>query len=61
MTQRAKPTAGRLIPPIDRARIRAESGCADDTIKNYPEVSDASKRRIEAAASKLQLTLPSTP
>jgi hypothetical protein len=48
------------ISPIDRARLRAESFCAEDTIKAYPYVSDASKRRIEAAAEKLKIALPQT-
>jgi hypothetical protein len=43
---------------IDRARIRVESGCADETVKKYPNVRDASRRRIERACMVLDLPLP---
>jgi hypothetical protein len=39
------------------ALIRVDSGCAESTIKSYPQVSDVSKRRIEAAAKKHGLHL----
>lgn len=37
----------------ERARIRGESGCDEQTIRKYPNVSEASKRRIERAAASL--------
>lgn len=46
------------LSPQDRLRIRAESGCADETVKKYPRVSDASKRRIERASAVLGIVLP---
>jgi hypothetical protein len=46
------------MSPIDRARIRVESGCDEQTIKKYPNVRDASKRRIERAAELLGIELP---
>lgn len=50
--------ATKRIRPIDRARIRVESGCDELTIKRYPHVRDASALRIELAASKLGIELP---
>ena len=49
------------LSPQDRIRLRAESGCADETVKKYPHVSDASKRRIERAAATLGIALPNVP
>lgn len=49
------------LDPIDRARIRVESSCDETTIRKYPNVSNASRRRIEGAASKLGIELPPTP
>lgn len=52
---------GILIPPLDRARIRVESGCDEQTIKRWPSVRDASRRRIERAAARLGIALPTCP
>lgn len=45
------------LTPLQRARIRAVSGCADETIKKYPRVSDASRKRIERAADALDIDI----
>lgn len=42
----------------ERARIAAESGCAQGTIKRYPKVREASAKRIEDAAKRLGIRLP---
>ena len=41
------------LSPIDRARLRALCGCDERTIANYPQCSEISRRRIEAAADAL--------
>ncbi len=40
---------------MERAKVRAESGCAENTIRCYPDVLPASKMRIEEAAKRLGL------
>lgn len=50
-----------MFSPIDRARIRGESGCDELTIKKYPNVREASRRRIERAAADLGIALPVMP
>ncbi len=49
-----------MFDPIERARIRGESGCDEKTIKKYPNVSGASRQRIERAAATLGIDLPSS-
>jgi hypothetical protein len=44
--------------PMQRAAIRAKSGCDDTTIKKYPRVREVSAIRIEQAARELGLPLP---
>lgn len=50
-----------MFTPIQRAQIRVESGCDETTIKKYPRVSDASKRRIERAAATIGIPLDVCP
>lgn len=47
----------RKLTPLERARIRAVSGCADETIRRYPHVGDVSRLRIERAAEALGIDL----
>ncbi len=50
------------LSPHDRARLRAQSFCDEQTLRKYPDVSQASKLRIEQAAKMLGIALPgSTP
>lgn len=49
------------MTPNERARIRARSGCAEETIKAYPNVLEASRIRIERAAKEEGIELPPTP
>lgn len=48
------------MTPIERAKIRGESGCDESTIKKYPNVSAASRLRIERAAAVHGIELPRT-
>ncbi len=43
----------------DRARLRAETGCDEQTIRHYPNVRAFVARRIEEAAARLGIALPS--
>ena len=49
-----------MFTPQERARIRGESGCDEQTIRKYPNVSEASRRRIERAAVTLGIELART-
>lgn len=47
----------RRLTPNERARIRARSGCAEETIRRYPNVREVSRLRIERAAEEEGISL----
>jgi hypothetical protein len=47
--------------PNQRARLQARSGCAQETIKRYPHVTEASRLRIERAAREESIDLSAAP
>lgn len=49
------------LTPNERARIQARSGCAEETIRRYPNVREASRLRIERAAEEEGISLAVTP
>ena len=45
------------LSPNERARIRARSGCAEESIKRYPDNREATRLRIERAAREEGIAL----